>query len=238
MLDIQIGKYAIFVDKVEAVRRRIDLLAQWPASPLLVEYKDARLSPRHLIIRAESPIEVPLEPLQNPINEEEARWVVRGVLRALYALHSRRLVHGHLRLEVLRMHHPSRRIVLTQHVLPIDLFTPSSDVGREVWRGCAPEIKRNSVFSYSADIWALGAVFLQLLAPAGKVLETEDLLAVDVLSPDVNSLSPSAVSFVVQCLQEESGGRPTIAELLMHPFLIDKDDEFDSYESEEESTDE
>ncbi|RNF19237.1 putative protein kinase [Trypanosoma conorhini] len=239
MPDIKIEKYAIFVDKVEAVRRRIHQLTQWPSSPLLVEYKDIRISPRYFIIKAEPPAgEGVLEPLQHPMKEEEARWVVRGIVRALYALHSRQLVHGHLRLEALFRHQPSGTILLAQHVLPIDLFVPSSDVGQGVWRCCAPEIRRSSVFNYSADIWALGAVFLQLLAPAGKKFETEDLLEVDVLSPDVTSLRPSAVSFVVQCLQEEAGGRPTIAELLLHPYLTDKDDEFDSYESDEESTDE
>ncbi|RNF11475.1 protein kinase [Trypanosoma rangeli] len=238
MPEIKIEKHAIFVDKVEIVQRRIHLLTQWPSSPLLFQYKDARISPRYLILKAEPPVEGVLEPLQPPIREEEARWVVRGIVRALYALHSRQLVHGHLRLEVLHKHQPSGRILLAQHVFPIDLFVPSSDVGRGVWRCCAPEIRRSSVFDYSADIWALGAVFLQLVAPAGKLFETADLLEMDVLSPDLMSLSPSAVSFAVQCLQEEAGGRPTIAELLLHPFLTEKDNEFDSYESEEESTDE
>lgn len=237
MLDFKIGKHVIFSDRIEAVRQRIEHLVCWPSSPLLAEYKDVQLSPRHLLVTAVSPAEGALEPLTHPIDEAEARVVVRRVLVALYALHSRHLVHGHLRLEALRRHRTSGDIVLTQHVLPIDLFVPSSDVGRDVWRCTAPEIRRNSTFSYSADIWALGAVFMQLLAPKNKSYETEDLLEVDVISPQVMLLSPSAVSFAVQCLQEDAGSRPTIAELLVHPFLTDKDDVFDDTSTENESTD-
>ncbi|KAH9601909.1 Protein kinase domain [Trypanosoma melophagium] len=236
MLEVRIEKYAVFVDKVESVRQRIAQLSQWLSTPLLMEYKDVRITPRYLVLNTTVPENVEMQPLQYPVSEEEARLMVRGILRALYALHSRHIVHGHLRLETLRMHPNSGNILLTQHVLPIDLFVPSSDVGREAWHCCAPEIKRNSTFDYSADIWALGAVFMQLVAPAGKVYRTEDLLEVDVLSPDVMALSPSAVSFAVQCLNEEAEARPTVAELLMHPFLADKEEWPDSYESGSDDT--
>ncbi|ORC91993.1 protein kinase [Trypanosoma theileri] len=236
MLELRIEKYAVFVDKVESVRQRIAQLSRWPPSPVLMEYKDVRISPRYLVLTTTFPVDVELRPLQHSMTEEDARVALQGILRALYALHSRHIVHGHLRLETLRVHPQSGNIILTHHVLPIDLFVPSSDVGREAWHCCAPEIKRNSAFDYSADIWALGAVFMQLVAPAGKVYETEDLLEVDVLSPDVMSLSPSAVSFVVQCLNEEAEARPTVAELLMHPFLTDKQEWPDSYESGSDDT--
>ncbi|KEG10826.1 putative protein kinase [Trypanosoma grayi] len=238
MPDLRIRKHAIFVDEVEKVRQRIKHLASWPSSPFLVEYKDVQISPRHLVVAMGSTADSVLEPLQCPATEEEARITMRGVLRALYALHSRHLVHGHIRLDTFRVHRPSGVILLAQHVLPIYLFVPSSDIGREVWRCCAPEIKRNSAFDYSADIWAVGAVFMQLMAPQGKLYETEDLLEVDVISPEVMQLSPSAVSFAVQCLQEDAGNRPTLAELLVHPFLIEEDEWTDSCGTESDDLDE
>ncbi|KAG8348280.1 Protein kinase domain [Trypanosoma vivax] len=219
MTHLQLQKYDIFVDKVSIVRERIARLKRQPSIRSLARYTEARLTPRHLIVSAEySPDDI-FEELQLPMREQEALAVVHGVLLALYALHSCNIVHGHLRTDVLRVHRKSGRIVLTEHVLPIDLFVPSTEFGGKVWRCCAPEIKKATLFDYSADIWAVGAVFLQLMAPKGKIFETEDLMELDVLSPDVLSLSASAVSFVVLCLQEEPSSRPTLAELLMHPFL-------------------
>ncbi|CBH14504.1 protein kinase, putative [Trypanosoma brucei gambiense DAL972] len=238
MLDIKIEKYDIFVEKVKVVQRRIEQLNQWPSVDSMVRYKEARLSPRYLLVTAEEPTDGILEPLELPMGEEDACMVIMGLLRALHALHMRKLVHGHLRPEVLRRHSASGRIVLLQQVLTIDLFDPSSDAGQEVWRCCAPEIMRASPFDYSADIWGLGAVLLQLVAPAGKVYETEDLVELDIISPEVSSLSSSVVSFVMQCLQEDAHARPTIAELIMHPLLTNRDGLDKSCTEEEEDEEE
>lgn len=222
--DITIQKASIYPDKLRIVQLRLDTLRH--VSSLLVPFTEVRLSPMYMHITAHSDALKTLGPrdqyvpLVGGMPETEARRVLAAALQCLVELHGQRLVHGHLGTHsFLRESRAGGPVVMIDHALPIPLLVSHSVLGRTAYRLAPPEILRREPFGYAADTWGIGALLLQLLLPAGTVLETADIVDTDLLSPFLLSLSPSVRSLLIQCLKNDTSCRPLLSDLLVHPFF-------------------
>ena len=93
----------------------------------------------------------------------------------------------------------------------------------------APEIARRSGHSYSADIWSVGCVMIEMLtgnAPwstvSRSVKEILQLIVSGQTPPTPSGISETCKNFIDQCLKEDFCQRPTAKELLKHEFLQDR----------------
>jgi len=91
----------------------------------------------------------------------------------------------------------------------------------------APEIVRRVGHTFSADIWSVGCVTIEMLtgqAPwstvSRSVTEVMKLLEQGKKPEIPEGLSGNCIKFIEACLQTEPGNRPTAKTLLNHPFLI------------------
>lgn len=247
--DLKIRKMFIYPEKVPGIVQLNEWLQSYSPSRHLVSFSSIRLTP--LFFHAEADdrnVELLGHPseyahLTRGVLENDARAVVGELLQAVAHIHERGIAHGCLSLENIVAHNTSGSIVILRHVLPITTFVPTIKSTR--LNLAAPEIKSSNPFSYPADIWSIGVILQQLLVP-DKDLCTEDLEDFDLLSPHAAGLSGLAVGFLMQCLKSDPNDRPTLAELLAHPFTLVKsietgvleDNEDDAESEESESSDE
>ncbi|KAF5830517.1 kinase-like domain-containing protein [Dunaliella salina] len=80
-------------------------------------------------------------------------------------------------------------------------------------------------YEMGADAWAVGTFAYELVvgsppfkAPGGEMIDTaRNIIAVNVTYP--SSISEMARSFISSCLRKHSGDRPTVVEMLQHPWI-------------------
>jgi serine/threonine protein kinase len=162
-----------------------------------------------------------ISPLRHPVTEAEAINIIRKLVRVVYRLHRRKFVHGHLSQSNI-YECPDGSILIARHVLPPGIFVKGTQPWKDMVRLAAPEIVKGDMFGFPADVWGIGVVLLSIMRPKlMKDYETEDLIDTTVMSPILSTLTPSAVSFAVQCLKIDQLLRPRLDELMLHPFLRD-----------------
>eukprot|EP00796_Vickermania_ingenoplastis_P006153 gene6153-4432_t len=225
--DIKMRKLFIFSEKVPDIISLNDWLQNFAPSPHIVPFETIKLTPLFLHAVA-SPSAADLLgnpkdyiPLERGLTEGEARKVVGELLRAVRHIHDRGIAHGHIQLENVRQHRATRQIVILEHILPITAVIPNTTLFKGMHTVLAPEIQKCEPFSYPADIWSVGFILQQLLVP-GRAFSTADLEDTDLLSPFVSGLSGLAAGFLMLCLKSEPNDRPTLAELIQHPFASDQ----------------
>nr|CCC89821.1 putative serine/threonine-protein kinase [Trypanosoma congolense IL3000] len=89
----------------------------------------------------------------------------------------------------------------------------------------SPELLGGTPYSYSADMWSLGALLVELLCgkpPFYRTSQRETLSAIRDEIPqlgDDGAISPLARDLALQLLQKDPNKRPTVTEVLQHPWL-------------------
>lgn len=166
----------------------------------------------------------PLRPLQQ-FNERQLSSVMFQVVTALSDLHKHKIVHGHLCSDFVRVGLSGTRVVaeVSHHVIPPQLLVRPSETATSYFRLAAPEILASQPYGFPADVWGCGALLIDLVqGRSNAALETADLIESGVMMPSLGVLSPGAVSFAVTCLKEDPTARPTLIELMQHPFLTQR----------------
>ncbi|KAJ0242349.1 Protein kinase domain-containing protein [Hirschfeldia incana] len=103
---------------------------------------------------------------------------------------------------------------------------------KSCWRDpfwMAPEVinpKRTDGYGSSADIWSLGCTVLEMLTRQFPYSNLENpfqalyRIGMGELSDIPDTLSLDARDFIIKCLKVNPDERPTVAELLTHPFVF------------------
>ncbi len=155
----------------------------------------------------------------------EIKKITKDVLQGLHYLHRHGLIHRDIK--------PSNVLVgdcykitdfgLSAVVLELESIARSC-VGTPWYM--APEIILQEPYSFSADIWSLGCMVLELTTgerPFHTASATKALrLMVDCESPLVQcekELDPKLRDFLQKCWRKQHSLRPSAAELLTHPYL-------------------
>lgn len=222
--NIQIRKLLIFPEKVREIQVLLRWLQEYEPSSHIVSFCSIMLTPLYLCAIADP---VAMEswgeaseyiPLKRGVKENEAKEVVQELLLAILDIHNRGMAHGHINLGNIRRHRSSGRVVILEHIFPVTLFVPSTSYASNIFSCAAPEVKKREPFGYAADVWSVGVILHELIVP-DKAFLTEDVVGTDLLSPFLVGLDELTQSFLMLCLKLEPSERPTLAELVLHPFL-------------------
>ena len=162
-----------------------------------------------------------------PMEDSEIKKVARDVLQGLDYIHRRGLIHRDIK--------PSNVLIgdyykitdfgLSAVVLELESIARSC-VGTPWYM--APEVIQQEPYSYSADIWSLACLLLELKTgerPFQSASATRALrLMVDCESPldfKKYDLDPELKDFLEKCWRKQHSLRPSALELLGHPFVSD-----------------
>lgn len=222
--NIQIRKMLIFPEKLPEIQVLLRWLQEYEPSAHIVSFCSIELTPLYLRAIADP---VAMEswgdaseyiPLKRGMKECEAKVVVQELLLAILDIHNRGMAHGHIHLGNIRRHRSTGRVVILEHILPVTLFVPSTPHASSIFSCAAPEVKKREPFGCAADVWSVGVVLHELIVP-DKAFLTEDIVGTDLLSPFLVGLDELTQSFLMLCLKPEPSERPTLAELVLHPFV-------------------
>jgi len=157
------------------------------------------------------------------VEEEEARYYANQITQGLNFLHSRGILHRDLKL--------GNMFLSDQMVVKIgDFGLASAFKDNKAGSMCgtpnyiAPEVLRKEGHSPASEVWSLGCMIFALLCGAPP-FETESVASTySRIAAGTFSLSPSlsapAASFLRSLLAHNPEQRPTLASLLLHPFML------------------
>lgn len=224
--DLKVRKLFIFPDRIQKIDELNNWFREYDPSPHIVPFKHVKITPLFfLAVADDNAIALLGSPqdysrIKRGLNEEQTRVVIRELLHALLHIHNRGVPHSHLSLDALRQHSTTGRIVILEHILPINAIIPNTAYSRRVLQVSPPEILRYEPYSYAADIWSVGVIVHELLFP-DKEFTTVELEDTDLLSPYLSGLSGLTSGFVMLCLKSDPCQRATLGELLTHPFTAE-----------------
>ncbi|KAG2244837.1 hypothetical protein Bca52824_093309 [Brassica carinata] len=150
--------------------------------------------------------------------ETVIRSYTRQILRGLFYLHERGIVHCDLK---------SQNVLVEENgvVCKIADMGCAKPVSRSDFSGTpafmAPEVARGEEQRFPADVWALGCTVIEMMTGSTPWPELND-----VESPEIPEfISEKGKDFLMICLENDPKQRWTVEELLKHPFLHEDEDE-------------
>lgn len=225
-LELRFPKRFVNIFAVDEVNDILSRLASFDPLPFAAEYgKKVIVSPLYVTIPVadDSSESRPLGfvPLPRGLGEVKTKVIAKKIIHVLYGLRKRKVVVGTLSLQNFSWNPETGDVFLERHIFPPTFFTKNSPLAAELTKLCAPEIIAGQQYGPASDVWSIGVMLVFLLTTnnRGGELETEDLVDTNVMSPVINHLTPSAVSLICQCLKSDASVRPTLMDLLMHPFF-------------------
>jgi serine/threonine protein kinase len=91
----------------------------------------------------------------------------------------------------------------------------------------APEVIRSNHHGREADVWAVGCCVIQMLTgePPYKAFDTHIAVMFQVTKGDIESQIPASApdavkDFIRACCRLKPSARPTVSELLQHPWMV------------------
>lgn len=84
----------------------------------------------------------------------------------------------------------------------------------------APEVQQGGSYGTSADIWSLGCIILEMCTLKPIPWSSEPLKSNPRISINMKYYSEDLATLIRLCLQLDSSARPTAAEILSHPQVI------------------
>lgn len=165
---------------------------------------------------------------QRTLNEDEIAVVMKSALLALDYFHKKNNIHRDIKAgNILLTHNGDCK--LSDFGVSAELNTASmrrnTVIGTPYWM--APEVIQSIDYDSSADIWALGITAIELAVgdpPHHELDPTKVVLIIPSVEPP--SLppnfqgSPEFCEFLEACLRKNGSQRPSAAELLHFPFIV------------------
>ncbi|KAL9448662.1 hypothetical protein AB3S75_016034 [Citrus x aurantiifolia] len=159
------------------------------------------------------------------LSDSQVSSYTRQILNGLAYLHERNVVHRDIKCANILVD-ASGSVKLADFGLA--KATTMNDLksckGTPFWM--APEVvnSKNDGYGLTADIWSLGCTVLEMLTRRPPYSHLEGVQALFRIGrgelPSVSSsLSRDARDFILKCLQVNPNDRPTVTELMEHPFV-------------------
>ncbi|GAY58412.1 hypothetical protein CUMW_186820, partial [Citrus unshiu] len=149
------------------------------------------------------------------LSDSQVSSYTRQILNGLAYLHERNVVHRDIK---------CANILVDASGSATTMNDLKSCKGTPFWM--APEVvnSKNDGYGLTADIWSLGCTVLEMLTRRPPYSHLEGVQALFRIGkgelPSVpSSLSRDARDFILKCLQVNPNDRPTVTELMEHPFV-------------------
>lgn len=168
-----------------------------------------------------------------PLNENVIKKYTRQILRGLQYLHAHGVVHRDLKGGNILVT-PSATVKLadfgaSKHIHGLPVLSSNSELcmsikGSLYWM--APEILKRQGHGRKVDVWSLGCVLLEMATASHPWPAVTDYhtLCIEIAkgnSPPVPlTLSQDCQDFISLCIKHDKRDRPSVAQLLKHPFLV------------------
>jgi len=228
----------------EALANEVTLLQQLKDCPHVIQVLNAQVSPEKGLIqivmeKGDVDLKKILDSEQNlALGDIQNLW--RQILEAVQVIHSKRIIHSDLK--------PANFLLVDGRLKLIDfgiakrMPSETTHISREASVGTisymAPEaVKQGSLkLGRPSDIWSLGIILYQMvyrhapfahLEPMQRIFQLADPNMAMNFPPEhrleghSDETKALLVSVLEQCLQRDPRRRPSIPELLQHPFLND-----------------
>lgn len=187
-------------------------------------------------------MERPKQPEAAKLPEGDAKIVAKDLVAAIAHLHSHSVTHDDVRPQnvlLSRVHDTDGRTfksIITDYSLIRtihQLLDPSSGMAttKKKPNYCAPEVFTSADYdAFKADVWGVGATILELMSgklpyyeldPSGKGNIMFKIIQSRAPPKYPEGLSDNATNFLNACFEREFDKRPSVEELLDHPWLQD-----------------
>lgn len=173
------------------------------------------------------------------LNENQIRCIMHDLLFALQALHAKyKIVHRDIKAGNILLSHTGQLKVadfgVSKQFDEKKTVNTKSIVGTPYWM--APEVINGNKYSFPADIWSVGSTAIELFEGAPPYSEFPFTRAMVLIATQGfqgfrkgSKPSPEFMDFVNKCMTKDPSLRPSVQELLVHPFLQNTED-FDRQE--------
>ncbi|XP_034281739.1 inactive serine/threonine-protein kinase PLK5-like isoform X2 [Pantherophis guttatus] len=162
--------------------------------------------------------------IRRTLTEPEVRFYLKQITSGLQYLHQQGIIHRDLKL--------SNVFITKRMQVKIGDLGLATREERAYWRRgvvcgtpnyLAPEVIAKKGHSFKSDIWALGCIMYTALAgfPPFEITHKQELFQriQEGCYPLPGHLSPAACSLIGRLLAPDPSGRPSLEEVLGHPFF-------------------
>jgi len=216
-------------DDILVIKREIDALADGSSCKQFVAYKGTRVIGTHLWILMEFIKGGSLGDLlkkKGSFTEAHTSIIAREVLYALQHLHTSNRIHRDIKVANLLIQDDCQvKLGDLGATAQLTSTKPNTEtmVGSPYWM--APEVMRHDKHDGKADVWSLGITCIELVKgkpPLSNLIPLQVVMRVPMTPPpklEGDEFSDTFKDFVTQCLQKNPDTRPSVKDLLEHPFI-------------------
>ncbi|KAJ9159079.1 hypothetical protein P3X46_024610 [Hevea brasiliensis] len=213
---------------IDNINHEIDLLCQL-RHPNIVKFygMERRQSTVHIFLELVSRGSIKKVYDKFDLKDSQVSHYTKQILEGLKYLHERKVAHRDIKCANILVNDKGRVKIADfglAKVLELNACV-KSNCGTTGWK--APEvIKKNKEYGFKADIFSLGCTVLEMLtwkSPYSDLRCGNKTLECEIENgklPDLpDFLSDLSRDFITKCLKFNPDDRPTVAELLQHPFV-------------------
>lgn len=156
--------------------------------------------------------------------ESMASTITKQILKGLNYLHNHNIIHRDIK--------PDNILIDKNNIVKIiDFGTAAVDASGLKRRStvgtpwyCAPEVIKTEEYNFSADIWSLGCMIIEMVSGKPPYDDQNSIQCLYKMSEGViqipEDISEECHNFIKLCLNPDKNKRPTALELLSHPFIV------------------
>jgi hypothetical protein len=163
-----------------------------------------------------------------PLTELQMRWVTWNVLNGLKYMHSNHLIHRDIKSDNILLNREGA-VKICDFGFAVQLTKRkqkrNTALGSLYWM--APEVIRGKDYDYKADVWSVGILLMEMAEGLPPYMDLPELKALVTISKkgvpalqQPEKWSDNFKEFLGLCLKMKADARPTIKELLKHPWMI------------------